>query len=102
MTEKAYKTTMTDNELCNLIAQYASFYDKKFRQIWKLRSEREEIYGELAVRAVKARYDYYALKRKTSNIRTYIISAMRKRMEDHRRYLYVRQVKWPMTRITEC
>lgn len=100
MTE--YKTTMTDNELVKLVDQYAKHYLLKFRHIWKLHAEYEDIYGELAAKACESRERYGALVKKTSGVRTYVVRAMKKHMLDHKKYLYIRQRKWPMMRIVEC
>jgi len=91
---KTFKTTMSDNELAGLVGKYAEFYQKKFKYVWKVYAEYEDIYGALAIKALEARADFAKKEQKTSNIRTYVISGFRKRMEDFRQYLWVRQCKY--------
>ena len=94
-----YKTEMTDEELYELLCQYANWYHLKFKHEWKLRGEKEDIFGELAVKAmeVKGKYDP-----KKSSLRSFYITAFRRRMENYRQYLYIRQVKYPMAVLGAC
>lgn len=97
-----FKTELTDEELWGLIRQYGTHYDRKFRHIWKLHAEKEEIIGKLSIAACEARNKYRTLKEKRSTMRTYIIGAFRNCMNNYKDYLYVRQVKYRMARITKC
>lgn len=92
------KTELTEAELYDLLNQYARWYYLKFKYSWKLQADQEDIFGELAVAALEALPKYKA----KSDIRTYYISVFRNRMTHYRDYLHVRQVQWPMYRITMC
>ena len=52
---KVFKTTISDNELNNLIDQYAKHYYLKFKHVWKMNAEKDEIIGELALKACEAK-----------------------------------------------
>ena len=98
--KREFKTTLTDEELYELLCQYSRWYYLKFKHVWHLKVDQEDIFGELAVKAMEAKAKYDPSKK--TSLRTFLITAFARRMENYRKYLYVRQVKWPMERITMC
>jgi len=93
---------MDDNEFEDLIKKYAIFYFKKFRSVYGLHVEYEDMYGALAIIALEARNSYDKLENKYASLRTFIISAFRKRMINHYEYLKIRQIDYKTVSIIEC
>jgi len=94
------QSAMNDSKLEDLIKKYAIFYYKKFKSEYALHVEYDDMYSNLAIIALEARNSYD--KDKGTSLRTFIISAFRKRMVDHYRYLKIRQVDHKTVSIIEC
>lgn len=99
---KIYKTEMSDDELYALVMQYGTWHYKKLRYQYDYHVDKGDVIGEIAVKACEAREKYNALPKKTANLKTYLIKAFSTRMTDYRKYLHIRQRKYPMARIIEC
>lgn len=89
------KEGLTDNELFNLLCQYSRWYYLKFKHVWNLSVEQEDIFGELAVKAMEAKPKYKG----KSSLRTFYIRVFQRHMENYRQRLYLRQVKYPILRV---
>jgi DNA-directed RNA polymerase specialized sigma24 family protein len=100
--EPKLQTEISDDELVRLIDKYSIYYYKMFKYKWDLHAEYEDIYGILAIKACETKEKYPTVVfRKRCSIKTYIISAMRNRMLDYRKYLNMRQRKYPMLRLVD-
>lgn len=97
---KKYKTEMTHDELYQLLCQYAHWFYLKSKHEWNLRAEEEDIFGELAVKALEAKQNNYDPTK--SSLRSFYITVFKNRMANYRNYLYIRQKKYPMKRIVNC
>jgi DNA-directed RNA polymerase specialized sigma24 family protein len=97
-----FKQQLTDEELYGLIKQYACYYRKKFEHEWHMQVDEEDIFGELAVKAMEAKARYEALEEKRATLRTWLVRCFHRHMLNHRKYLHKRQVEHRMLRITKC
>ncbi|MFA6009414.1 MAG: hypothetical protein WC799_05475 [Desulfobacteraceae bacterium] len=93
---------MDDNEFNELIKKYAIFYYKKFKSEYGLHIEYDDMYSNLAIIALEARNSYDKLENKSATLRTFIISAFKKRMINHYGYLKIRQIDHKTVSIIEC
>jgi DNA-directed RNA polymerase specialized sigma24 family protein len=93
-----YKTEISDEDLHDLIIQYGTFHYKKLKYEYGYDVEKDDAIGEVAVTACEARLRYKG----NSNIKTFLVAAFSRRMKDYRKYLHVRQRKYPMASIIQC
>jgi hypothetical protein len=99
---KLFQTEITDKELYALILKYGEYHWKVLTYKYGYDVEKDDVIGELAVKACEAKLAFEKRKTTTANIKTFIITAMNRRMQDYRKHLDIRQRKYPMLRILEC
>jgi DNA-directed RNA polymerase specialized sigma24 family protein len=99
---KLFQTEISDKELYELVIKYGTYYYKVLTYKENYNVELDDIVGELAVKACEAKAAFAKRSRTDANIKTFIITAFRSRMADYRKYLNVRQRKYPMARVVDC
>lgn len=88
------KLKMSDKQLYSLLCQYARWHHLRFKHVYRLDTSEEDIFGILAVKALESKPKFNG----KSSLRTFYIQAFNRCMQDYRKYLFIRQVKYPMER----